>query len=63
MYRGNQGESDGEQDQTQSGQARLSQPLDHPPKKARANEDSHPSQIHHEEADVGFSDGKPIREK
>src|SRR2546423_10802903 len=49
-----------ERDVAEPCQPRLAEPLDHSPKDAGANHESHAAQIHDEEPDVCFSDGKSV---
>src|SRR5689334_14104441 len=50
----------GEENQPETCQTGLAQPLDHASKNAGADNDTHAAEIHHEESDVGFGDRKSI---
>src|SRR6185295_13229875 len=62
MYRRHQSQSHRQQDQTEAGEPRLTQPFDHPSENAGANDDAHSTEVHDEKPDIGFGDRQPVRQ-
>src|SRR5205814_9483158 len=60
MYRGDERKACGKEHQTEPGETRFAEPLDHASQNSGANENTHPAKVHHEEAYVGLGYGKPI---
>src|SRR5438270_8618726 len=61
MNSANESESDGQQYEAESREARFTEPFDHASKDPGPHKNAHPAQIHHEVSHVRFGDGETVR--